>query len=86
MEMYFDAFLYLANWGSRVLELRLPARQLDQDTRRLYCTGEGASVREKNGSVILTFVSEKDDDGDWDEGEGYLSSLISVRAKRRVGR
>ena len=45
MERYFDAFLYLANWGSRVLELRLPAPQLDQDTRRLYCTGEGTFPR-----------------------------------------
>jgi len=24
MEKYFDAFLYLANWGTRVFKLRLP--------------------------------------------------------------
>lgn len=29
MERYFDAFLYLANWGSRELMLRLPRQALD---------------------------------------------------------
>jgi len=28
MERYFDAFLYLANWGSHRLKLRLPPRLL----------------------------------------------------------
>jgi hypothetical protein len=37
-------------------------------------------VREKNGKVILTFASE-DEGGDWVEGDGHLSSLISVRAE-----
>jgi hypothetical protein len=84
MEKYFDAFLYLANWGTHVLKLRLPARLLDPKTAHLYCAGERASVREKNGRVILTFVSEDEEEGDWVEGDGHLSSLISVRAE--VGR
>lgn len=81
MEKYFDAFLYLANWGTHVLKLRLPARLLDAETARRYCTGERASVREKNGKLILTFVSEDDEGGEWIEGDGQLSSLISVRAE-----
>jgi len=32
MEKYFDAFLYLANWGTHVLKLRLPSRLLDAAT------------------------------------------------------
>jgi hypothetical protein len=81
MERYFDAFLYLANWGTHVLKLRLPARLLDAKTARSYCAGEGASVHEKNGKVILTFASEDEEGGDWVEGDGHLSSLISVRAE-----
>lgn len=81
MEKYFDAFLYLANWGTRVLKLRLPSRLLDAKTARRYCAGERASVREKNGKLILTFVSEDEEGGDWVEGDGQLSSLISVRAE-----
>ena len=85
MEKYFDAFLYLANRGTHVFKLRLPARLLDGKTARLYCAGERASVREKNGKVILTFVSEDEEGGDWVEGDGHLSSLISVRAELARG-
>ncbi len=81
MEKYFDAFLYLANWGTHILKLRLPARLLDAKTAREYCADERASVRERNGKVILTFVSEDEEGGDWVEGDGHLSSLISVRAE-----
>ena len=35
MEKYFDAFLYLANWGTHVLKLRLPGRLLDATTAPL---------------------------------------------------
>jgi hypothetical protein len=81
MERYFDAFLYLANWGTHVLKLRLPSRLLDAKTARQYCAGERASVREKNGKLILSFVSEDEEGGDWGEGGGQLSSLISLRAE-----
>jgi len=53
MEKSFDAFLYLANWGTQVLKLRLPTRLLEAKTARLYCAGERASVRENNGKVIF---------------------------------
>lgn len=80
-EKYFGAFVYLANWGTHVLKLRLPTRLLNTKTARQYCAGERASVREKNGKLILTFVSDDEHGGDWVEGEGHLSSLISVRAE-----
>lgn len=81
MEKYFDAFLYLANWGTHVFKLRLPSRLLDLKTACLYCSGEGAFAYEKNGKVILTFVSEDEGEGEWVEAEGWLSSLISVRSE-----
>ena len=85
MEQYFDAFLYLANWGTYVLKLRLPARLLDTKTARLYCTGEHASVRERNGKAIVTFHSDDEEGGEWVEGEGLLASLISLRAELARG-
>jgi hypothetical protein len=85
MEKYFDAFLYLANWGTHVLKLRLPSRLLDLKTALLYCSGEQAFAREKGGKVILTFVSEDEEGGSWVEGEGSLSSLISARAELMRG-
>jgi hypothetical protein len=85
MEKYFDAFVYLANWGTHVLKLRLPSSLLDLETASLYCPGRAAFAREKNGKVILSFVSDEEGGGDWVEGEGLLSSLISVRAELARG-
>jgi hypothetical protein len=80
MEKYFDAFLHVANWGTHVLKLRLPARLLGVKTARLYCDGEFVSVREKAGKTILTFLSDEEPDDDWVEGNGQLSSLLSIRS------
>ena len=80
IEKYFDAYLYLANWGTRKFTLRLPRQGLDLGRVRLYCAGESASVRAKGQFVILDFCSEEEG-GDWEEeGQGWLSSLIPLRA------
>jgi hypothetical protein len=55
MEKHFDVFLYLANWGTHRLMLRLPRALLDLETARLYCCGESASARAKGDFVILDF-------------------------------
>jgi hypothetical protein len=85
MEKYFDAFLYVANWGTRVLRLRLPTRLLAAKTARLYCVGEHVSVLETSGKVILTFRSEDEGVGGWVEAEGELSSLVSARGELARG-
>lgn len=81
MEKYFDAFLYFANWGTRVFKLRLPSRLLDLTMAEYYCSGESVSVREKSGRTIISFVSEDEDrdEDQWVE-DSCLSSLISVRS------
>jgi hypothetical protein len=85
MANYFDAFLYLANWGTHVLKLRLPSRLLDSTTAKAYCGGGTAFVGETSGKVILSFVSDDEEGGEWVDGEGHLSSLISVRAELARG-
>src|SRR5436189_1734400 len=86
IEKYFDAFLYLANWGTHRLMLRVPARALDLKTARLYCTGESASARAKRGFTILEFYSDDEERSDWDDdGSGWLSSLLPVRADVAAG-
>jgi len=85
MEKYFDAFLYLTNWGTRELQLRLPSSLLPIETARAYCYTDCTSVREKNGKIILSFVSEEEPEGEWEEGESWLSSIIPVRAELARG-
>lgn len=85
MERYFDAFLYLANWGTHRLMLRVPRRLLDQKTAEAYCSGESASVQATGEHLIIEFNSE-DENGDWDAGgEGWLSSIIPLRADLAAG-
>jgi len=80
MEKYFDAFLYVANWGTHVLKLRLPSRLLAPATAKAYSGGDSSSFREKAGKLILSFVSEDEGGSEWVDGEGLLSPMISVRA------
>ena len=86
MERYYDAFLYLANWGSRWLSFRVPSRLVDPATAQRYCVGDVASARVSGDHVVIDFVSEVEeaDDFDWG-GEGWLSSIAPARAELVVG-
>lgn len=79
MEKYFDAFLYVANWGSHWLDFRIPKRLLDPEDISTYCTPESLSCRVKGDFVIVSFATE-DESGEWAEGEGWLASLTPLRA------
>ena len=85
MDKYFDAFLYLANWGTRILKLRLPDNRLSAKTARRYAVGGSAAARVKNGNVIFHFHSENEDSEDSVESEGLLASLVSVRSELAHG-
>jgi hypothetical protein len=79
MEKYFDAFLYVANWGTHRFMLRVPIRLINFDLAQKYCFGENATAYKKGENLIFEFISETDD-CEWEEGEGQLSSLISLRS------
>lgn len=76
---YFDAFLYVANWGTHWFMLKVPRQLVDVDLVKRYCPGESARVHEKGDHIIFEFISQTED-YDWEQGEGWLSSLISLRA------
>jgi hypothetical protein len=76
---YFDAFIYVANWGTHWLMLKVPSNLIDVNLVRQYCHGESARIHEKEDHIIFEFTSQTED-YDWEEGEGWLSSLISLRA------
>jgi hypothetical protein len=86
MERYFDAFLYLANWGSRQLMLRVPAGTLDADTLQRYHGGDRASAHVHGDAVILSFSSDDEDHDSWEEGgSGWLASILPLRAELACG-
>jgi hypothetical protein len=86
-ERYFDAHLYLANWGTHELMLRLPKRVLDPAVVADYCVGDSASAW-TSGKHLIIGLNREDEEGtdDWDiGGEGLLSSIIGVRASLAAG-
>src|SRR5437879_1446501 len=85
MERYFDAFLYLANWGTRQLMLRLPTRLLDLETAERYCVGEPASVRVRADHLVLDLGSEADEESWEEDAERSLASIVGVRAELAAG-
>ena len=86
MERYFDAHLYLANWGSRRIALRLPVHLLDPDVAATFCVGDSASSWATDTHVILDLSSEDEggDDGWW-EDEGALASIAPARVELAAG-
>jgi len=79
MEEYFDAFLYVANWGTHEFMLKVPLRLINFDLVKQYCYGENVTAYKKGENLIFEFISETDDH-EWEEGEDWLSSLITLRS------
>jgi hypothetical protein len=84
MKKYFDAFVYVANWGTHQFMLRLPRWALKETVLSAYCPGDSATARETSDFVILDFRSE-DEEGDWEEGEWHMNSLIPLRGELMNG-
>ncbi len=81
MDRYFDAFVYVANWGTRRLMFRIPRNFFDVEGVSAYCDEDsGLSFKAGKAHVVLEFRSEDEEDGDWVEGEPWMPDLISLRA------
>ena len=79
MHRYFDAFIYVANWGTHRLMFRLPRRLLDVRAADVYCDEESLTLDAKKDHVVLEFRSEEEEPEDWDDGEPWMPALIPLR-------
>jgi hypothetical protein len=80
LEKYFDAFVYVANWGTREFHLRLPQELVDFKHLKSILPAKSARVRSAGQFVIVTFESEVESDDDWDDVAGWMGSLVSLRS------
>jgi hypothetical protein len=85
MASYFDAFLYLANWGTRQLMFRHPASLLHLDVLSRYCGTDNACFWVAGDSVIVSLTSEKEDDCLDESAEDSLGSIVPARSELAVG-
>lgn len=84
VERYFDAHVYIANWGSHILMFGIPSKAVDVKALQAYGAEGGFGVQERGGRVVVTFEKEDEDGGGgWvedDEGESWMSALVGLRA------
>lgn len=87
MERYYDAHLYVANWGTHRVMFRLPCDLLDPDVVEEYCVGDQVSAWVAGEFIVLDFTSE-DDAGEFEfdyDTEALLSAIVGVRAELAAG-
>jgi hypothetical protein len=85
MERYYDAYLYLANWGTRHVMLRLPRSVADLDVAEQYCVGDEFTAWTADTHLILCLTSDAEEES-WDyEPQGSLASIVGVRGEIAAG-
>jgi len=79
LEKYFDAFVYVANWGTREFYIRLPQESIDYRLLEAMVPGDTVRVRKAARFVIVEFSGESEGD-DEDDGTGWMASLMPLRS------
>jgi hypothetical protein len=64
MQRYYDAHLYLANWGTHRIMLRLPRTLLDPKIAGRYCVDGQVSISTTRDYVILDLTSEDEEEAE----------------------
>ena len=80
---YYDAMLYVSNWGSRQIMFRFPAAALDLERADVYCqpliVQDYVAFSTEVEYTILNIEFHDEDGHDWVEGEGWLPALLGLR-------
>jgi hypothetical protein len=84
---YFDASLYFANWLFLEVAFRYPKGAVDVRALRRYAMGQTIEVRSTAQQVVLSISVESDGErfDTADDGSGWLSALIGLRADLASG-
>src|SRR6202046_3868072 len=86
MERCFDLHLYLANWGSHRLMIKVPARLIDRDRLDAFLTEvDCVELTQVGGSLILNIARDEIEVDGWNDGSGWLAALAPLRAELLSG-
>jgi hypothetical protein len=82
MERWFDLHLYLTNWGTHRLMIRLPKRLVDQHRLGDLLNGVDCVVLMASGEnlIVDALCEDLEPEDDWDDGSGWLAELAPLRA------
>jgi hypothetical protein len=81
MSDYFDAGLYMTNWGTRWLIFRIFSSWVDIETIKCYSLHRAINIKLSKDQkyVIIDLKIHDDEGGGWTDGEGWLDALIGIR-------
>ena len=82
---YFDAFLYMANWGDRQVMFRFPQGLLDLDRLEPYYQQWHIDWKTIGDHDILNLNLSETEIEDWVEGGGILARLAPLRNEILAG-
>lgn len=81
MERWFDLHLYLADWGTRRLMIRWPAKPIEHHKLDIFLGKvEGAELKTVGQHLILDITFDDIEMEHWDDGSGWLAALTPLRA------
>ena len=79
MEKYFDAHIYVANWGTRHLMLRLPRGGVDEDALASYVIDDVLDFWTTDEHLIVQWLRNEEPDGDWVDAKAWMAQLLPLR-------
>ncbi|GAB63943.1 MAG: hypothetical protein DWB56_03145 [Candidatus Jettenia sp.] len=85
MRDYFDAMLYMANWGARRLMFRITQTLIDMKKVGRYCISDEINKVVAKEYVILDLNFHDEELAEWTEGEGWLDELVGLREELLQG-
>ncbi|HEX3722742.1 MAG TPA: hypothetical protein VHV31_08110 [Nitrolancea sp.] len=88
LSRYFDAFIYITNWGFQQLMFRLPRHSLDRALASHYEIDPNLQIWTSGDYDIVSFVWNDEEGGGWVddvESEAWLPSLSQLRADLMAG-
>jgi hypothetical protein len=85
MQEYFDAHLYVANWGTNKLAFRLPRELVDLAAFEPYFDDEFNVLTVTDDFVVVRFRSDLEGGEGWIDGEGMIEDLLPVREELLAG-
>jgi hypothetical protein len=83
MRRFFDAHVYLANWGEALFMVRLPLEAIEEQTITAFCTNSHLTAEKLPHHWLLTWSllgdTEDYDPSDFVEETGWMARLAPVR-------
>jgi hypothetical protein len=79
MENYFDAHVYITNWGTYQFMLRFPHGVIAQETLDQYALEDALTCRATRDHLIVSWQRNDEHGREWVNGEDWLARLAPIR-------